>query len=81
MLPVTPPGNRAHHSPQSAPPEALPTSLEYRARYPFVARGAARLAGVDRDLGEGDAVRLEAAGSLSLTAAAERTEIVIWETA
>jgi len=47
----------------------------------FVARGAARLAGVDRDLGEGDAVRLEAAGSLSLTAAAERTEIVIWETA
>jgi quercetin 2,3-dioxygenase len=47
----------------------------------FVARGAAVLDGVDAELTEGDAVRLEDAGAPTLAATADRTEIVIWETA
>lgn len=47
----------------------------------FVARGSARLDGVEPVLGEGDAVRLTGAGALGLRAASDGTEVVIWETA
>jgi redox-sensitive bicupin YhaK (pirin superfamily) len=47
----------------------------------FVARGAARLDGVERDLGAGDAVRLTDAGARPLVVTADDSEIVIWETA
>ena len=46
----------------------------------FVARGAAVLEGAG-DLSTGDAVRLTAAGSPTLTAGAEGAEVLIWETA
>jgi quercetin 2,3-dioxygenase len=47
----------------------------------FVARGGARLEGIDPVLGPGDAVRLTDAGSLAVTVTADGTELVLWETA
>jgi redox-sensitive bicupin YhaK (pirin superfamily) len=44
----------------------------------YVARGSAHLEGTG-DLGKGDAVRLTAAGSPTLTAGADGAEVLIWE--
>ena len=46
----------------------------------YVARGAVTLDGAG-DLHEGDAARLTDAGSPSLTATADGTEVIIWQTA
>jgi hypothetical protein len=45
----------------------------------FVARGSATLEGAGR-LDQGDAARLDDAGTVTLTATADDTEIVVWET-
>jgi quercetin 2,3-dioxygenase len=47
----------------------------------YVARGGATLEGLDAALGEGDAVRLTDGGTPVLTATADDTEVVIWQTA
>ena len=50
----------------------------------YVARGSATLSGADGDvgdLGEGDAARLTDAGSPRLTAGADGTEVIVWQTA
>ena len=46
----------------------------------FIAAGEAELEGAG-ELGEGDAVRLTAAGSRRLTAGQRGAEVLVWETA
>jgi redox-sensitive bicupin YhaK (pirin superfamily) len=60
-------------------PDEVVAVPEARFAHVFIARGNAELAGTG-PLGEGDAVRLTAAGSPTLTAGPEGAEVLIWTT-